>query len=150
LLLGAGLAVFFSIMVGLTPRWLYDLMPAQLSFEPFALDRLARTLEVLGAAGAIAVAFYAIGWIPRATPTRLLDIDAFYRGPLSGAARWGGVVLLRLHGSWDVVAQRLSQALGARFGGWLARQDNPYAAGGAGALQLAVIAAVLALALVLR
>jgi multicomponent Na+:H+ antiporter subunit D len=51
MLLGLTLAVFFCLSIGLAPGWLYGLLPAQLTFQPYAIERVAATLELLGAAG---------------------------------------------------------------------------------------------------
>ena len=135
MLLGGGLALFLCLSVGLAPRWLYDLMPADLAFRPFDLDRLAPQLELLGVAG---LAFMALGLTAQPTkrpPARLLDIDALYRGPVAAAGRWTGVVLLRLYGAWQAATARASHAAAQRVGRWAAACDRPF--GGRGVANFA-------------
>ncbi|MGD9815022.1 MAG: proton-conducting transporter membrane subunit [Hyphomonadaceae bacterium] len=150
MLLGAALAAFFCVSVGLAPRWLYDLMPAELSFAPFAPDRVAGRLETLGFAG---LAFVLLHLAERRTapaPVRLLDIDALYRGPLTAAGRWAGVLLLRGYGAWQVFSARLAAGSTRTLGQLAARFDRPYAARLGGALQLLSAAGVLLVMLLVR
>ncbi|MGE0741090.1 MAG: proton-conducting transporter membrane subunit [Hyphomonadaceae bacterium] len=142
--LGAGLAAFFSVSIGLAPRWLYDLMPANLSFQPFAIDRVAAQVEVLGAAGLVYVLLRAVNAAPAEHGVRLLDIDVFYRGPVASAARWAGVLLLRLYGAWQALTARIGRQGSRGFDALMRLCDRPYAArAGGAALQLLTIAAAL-------
>lgn len=150
MLLGAGLAVFLCLLVGLAPRWLYDLMPTELTFQPFALDRVGPQLELLGVAG---LAFMALRLraVAGRQPARLLDIDALYRGPVAGAGRWAGGLMLRLYGAWDAAADRASNAT-LRGIERLARAcDQPFTRTNvAPAAQFLSIAAVLLIILLFR
>jgi multicomponent Na+:H+ antiporter subunit D len=149
MMLGAALALFFCISIGLAPRWLYELMPASLTFDPFSLERLAPQLQLLGAAG---VAFLVLGWAgvaPKPRRVNLADLDALYRGPLASAGRWAGVLLLRVYGAWQVLTARLSERAGTAAEGVARRCDQPYAQGLAAAAQFAVFAAMLAMMLFL-
>ncbi|WP_135210765.1 proton-conducting transporter membrane subunit [Vitreimonas flagellata] len=150
MLLGAGLATFFCASVGMAPRWLYDLMPAQLTFEAFALDRVAPQLELLGVAGLAAIAFRVFAIAPRDLPIQLYDIDALYRGPLAGAGRWGGVLMLRIYGAWQDVSRRIARAVANAAQAWVSRCDRPYAASISSFVQLASIGAALGLMLLLH
>ena len=150
MLLGAGLATFFCISVGLAPRWLYGLMPAELSFDAFAIDRLAPQLELLGVAGLLGVAFRVFGLSPKANFAQLLDIDALYRGPLASAGRWSGVLMLRAYGAWQELSRRVARAIAAAVEGWISRCDRPYATSIASFVQIAVISGVLGLMLFAR
>jgi multicomponent Na+:H+ antiporter subunit D len=130
MLLGAGLAIFLCLLVGLAPRWLYDLMPAELTFQPFALDRMAPQLELLGVAG-LAMMLLGLGGQPKRAPARLLDVDALYRGPVAAAGAWTGVVMLRLYGAWQAATARLSRAAAERLGRWASACDRPFGPRGA-------------------
>jgi multicomponent Na+:H+ antiporter subunit D len=143
MMLGAGLAFFFCGSVGLAPRWLYGLMPTELTFQPFALDRLAPQLELLGAAGLAYLTLRAVGLAPKARTIDLLDVDALYRGPLAGAGRWAGVLMLRVYGAWQSFTSRLSDRAGRAIAIWARNCDRPYAAGIASAAQFAIIAGLL-------
>jgi len=148
MLLGAALGVFFCAAIGFAPNWLYGLMPANLTFEPYALDRLAPHLEMLGAAGAVYIMLRAVGLTPRERAVRLLDVDAFYRGPVAGAGRWVGVVMLRLHGAWQA-----GEARGAKWAGELLeslarRCDRPYRVGERGAFYLFLLGGAVIIAAV--
>ncbi len=150
MLLGTALAAFFCIAIGLAPQWLYDLMPAELSFQLYAPDRVAQQFELLGAAGVIYFVLLAMGVAPRARALRLLDIDALYRGPLAGAGRWLGVVMLRLYGAGrDAItgfSARAGTGLDALIGGF----DRPYSKSAASAFQWVTLALMLAVMLLAR
>jgi multicomponent Na+:H+ antiporter subunit D len=146
LLLSASLSLFFSLSVGLAPSWLYNLLPSQLSYSPYALDRLGAALQASGAAALFATCLYALGLWPKPLAKDLLDIDALYRGPIAASARWLGVVSLRLYGAWQGLTDQIARALGLLVIGWVKALDRPYARI-ATAWQVAFIAAALALAL---
>lgn len=126
MLLGAGVAAFFCISIGLAPDWLYGLMPTALTFAPFALDRVAPQLELLGAAGAAYILFRALGLSPKEKAIDLLDVDAFYRGPVSAAARWAGVVMLRIYGAWGAGITAIAARGANMLGAWTQSCDKPY------------------------
>jgi len=148
MLLGAGLAIFLCLSVGLAPRWLYDLMPAELVFQPFTADRVAPQLELLGVAGLVFMALRLKGAAPKRQPAVLLDIDALYRGPLASAGRWLGVVMLRVYGAWQSVTARASQSVTERLGRWAGACDRPFGGPGvANVAQFLSIAAVLMIVL---
>lgn len=150
MLLGAGVATFLCISVGLAPRWLYDLMPAELTFQPFALDRVAPQLELLGVAGLVYLVCHLAG-LGRPTAGRILDIDALYRGPVASGGRWAGVLLLRVYGAWQALAVRLSSMMGRAFADIAARCDRPFAPSStANFLQLLSIGALIAVILFFR
>ncbi len=142
MLLGAGVAAFFCISIGLAPNWLYGLMPTALTFAPFALDRVAPQLEMLGAAGVAYVLFRALGLAPKERAVDLLDIDAFYRGPVSGAARWAGVVMLRVYGAWGAAFAGLAARGASSLSAWTRSLDTPYLGRGWSALQFWAIGAL--------
>lgn len=146
LLLSASLSLFFSLAVGLAPSWLYDLMPSQVSYAPYTLDRLGAALQTSGAAALCATCLYAFGLWPKPSAKNLLDIDALYRGPIAASARWLGVVSLRLYGAWQSLTERVVRALGMFVIGWVKALDRPYARI-TPAWQVAAIAAALGLAL---
>lgn len=135
MLLGAGLAAFLCVSIGLAPRWLYDLMPAELEFRPFDAELVAPQLELLGVAGLVFMALRMRGAAPKRQPARLLDIDALYRGPLAAAGRWTGVLLLRLYGAWQMVTERAAHAAAYRLGRWASACDRPF--GGPGVSNVA-------------
>jgi multicomponent Na+:H+ antiporter subunit D len=143
MMLSAGLASFFCLSVGLAPQWLYGLMPAELAFQPFALDHVAPQLELLGAAGVVYLALRAFGLAARPRALDLLDLDALYRGPVAGAGRWAGVLMLRVYGAWQALTERISERGGKAMAAWTRACDRPYSGSGAGAAQLALIAGVL-------
>ncbi len=149
--LAAALATFLSAAVGFNPTWLYRLLPTNgLAFAPFTLDRLAPQLELLGAAGAAYVAIRAVRLVPKERALRLLDVDALYRGPIAGAGRWSGAVMLRIYGAAQTVVSRLADRGRAGFTALAQRCDRPYADSWAGAAQLGVICAVLVIILIAR
>jgi multicomponent Na+:H+ antiporter subunit D len=150
MLLGAALAVFFCLAVGVAPAWLYGLLPTELAFEPYALDRMAPQLELLGAAGAIYVVLRALRLAPQPRAGGLLDVDAFYRGPAAGAGRWVGVVLLRLYGAWQALLGRVASQLARAAGRWSRNCDRPYRVRAPGVVQLAALAVLVAVAMFWR
>lgn len=148
MLLGAALAVFFCLSVGLAPGWLYGLLPSALTFDPFAVDRLAPHLSLLGATGVAFLALRALKLTPQEAAVRLRDVDALYRGPVAGTGRWLGVVMLRVYGTAQAMIHAQAVA-GSRLAmRWIRACDQPYR--GEGRLQLAALLAVTALALVWR
>lgn len=143
MLLGAGLALFLCFAVGLAPRWLFDLMPAKIAFQPFVLDRIAPQLQLLGAAGVAFLALRATRIVPREQGVELLDIDAMYRGPLAQAGTWAGVLALRVYGAWQSWTRRVSGAAGRGLQVLAAACDRPYAPAGTAAVTLFCLGAVL-------
>jgi formate hydrogenlyase subunit 3/multisubunit Na+/H+ antiporter MnhD subunit len=143
MLLGAGLALFLCFAVGLAPRWLYNLMPADLIFQPFAIDRVAPQFEILGAAGISYLVLWSLRVAPRELGLRLLDIDALYRGPLADAGRWAGVLALRVYGAWQSWTRTSSDRFVRGLGALASACDRPYVRGNAGAAFLACVAAAL-------
>lgn len=146
MLLGAALAAFFCVSIGVAPAWLYGLMPTELTFAPYALDRVSAQFELLGAAGVAFVLLRAMRLAPRDRPVTLLDIDALYRGPLAGAGRWLGVVMLRFYGAWQAALARFAGWLGEQFDAWTRSFDRPYARASRAAFQLIAIAVLVAIA----
>jgi|CXWL01.1.fsa_nt_gi multicomponent Na+:H+ antiporter subunit D len=143
MLLAIALAAFLCVAVGLTPSWLFRLMPTALGFDAFALDRLAPQLELLGAAGVLYLGLRMVGLAPKQLPSALLDVDSLYRGPIAGAGRWIGVVMLRLYGGWRDTLKQTWRG-GLRFlDGWAAAWDRPYRGRWANPIQFAAICALL-------
>ena len=150
MLLGAGLAVFFCLAVGLAPGWLYGLLPTELAFEPYAHDRMAPQLELLGAAGVAYVVLRAVRLAAPPSVGGLLDVDAFYRGPAAGAGRWVGVVLLRIYGAWQAMLGRAAGRLARAAERWSRNCDRPYRQLAPAAAQLTVLAISVAVVMLWR
>jgi multicomponent Na+:H+ antiporter subunit D len=150
MLLGASVAAFFCLSVGLAPGWLYGLMPSELQFQPFSLDRLAPQLELLGASGLVMLGAWVLKLAPGARPLRLLDVDSLYRGPLAGAARWAGIVLLRLYGAVQNAGSAVTRGIARSLGAFARASDRPYDANAAAAIQLASFAILIVLLMVGR
>ncbi|ANP44909.1 proton-conducting transporter membrane subunit [Candidatus Viadribacter manganicus] len=148
-LLGAGLALFLCLAVGLAPRWLFDLMPAEISFQPFVLDRVTPQLQLLGGAGVVFLLLRLARAAPRDERVRLLDIDALYRGPLAEAGQWAGVLALRVYGAWQDWTRRASHAAGRSLEALANACDRPYA-GSSAAVTFACIGAVVLAMLFVR
>lgn len=151
MLLGAGLAAFLCLSIGLSPAWLYRLTPpTAIAFDPYAIDRLAPHLAMLGAAGAGYLVLRALRAAPPERRVRLLDIDALYRGPLAGIGRWTGVVSLRIYGAWGAVFGAAAGWAGRAFAGFARGGDRPYSDAASGAIGFCAIGAVLVIILVNR
>lgn len=147
MVLAIALATFFCLSIGVAPGWLYGLMPTELAFRPYEIERVAPQLELLGAAGATYLALRAVRLTAPERALRLLDVDAIYRGPAAGAGRWVGVVLLRVYGAWQLHWERVSKAAGAGIAGVIRLCDQPYRGRAWSAAQFAAIAAAIAIAL---
>jgi multicomponent Na+:H+ antiporter subunit D len=148
MMLGMILAAFFCVAVGLSPTWLYRLTPSEgLTFAPYTPGRLGPQLELIGAAGAAYVLFRALRLAPRERALELLDCDALYRGPVAGAGRWTGVVILRIFGALQALWDRLAARAAGLFAAWARGCDRPYADRWSGAAQFAAIGAVLVIIL---
>lgn len=150
ILLGCAVAAFFCISIGFAPTWLYGLLPSALAFEPYALDRLPPALSLLGASGLALVALQGMKLAPPERRVALRDVDALYRGPVAGAARWLGVVLLRIFGAAEAMAQRQLIRFGALCMLWVRRLDQPYRPGWPNILQAIGLITVIAAVLVVR
>ena len=147
MLLATALAAFFCISIGLAPAWLYGLLPAELAFAPYEIERAAPQLELLGAVGAAYLVLRAFKLTAPERALRVLDVDAIYRGPAAGAGRWIGVVLLRVYGAWRTQWERFAAAAGAGLARLLSLSDRPYRGGAWSATHFAAVALALAIAL---
>lgn len=147
MLLGAGLALFFCVSVGAAPRWLYGLMPAELTFQAFALDRLGPAAQMLGAAGLV---FLLAPRVAAMRNAHLLDVDSLYRGPLTAFARGLGAIALRGVDSWRRLGDHMGAAMGRALQATVALCDRPYKPGPNAAIELAVVSGLLALAMLMR
>lgn len=150
MLLGAGLALFLCFAVGLAPRWLFDLMPAEISFQPFLLDRIAPQLQLLGAAGVAFLGLRATRVVPKEQDVDLLDIDAMYRGPLAQAGQWAGILAMRVYGAWRSWTRRVSNAAGQGLQTLAAACDRPYAGSSTAAVTFLCVGAVLLVMFLVR
>lgn len=150
MLLAIGLAEFFCVSVGVAPNWLFGLLPADLAFQPYALERVGPQLELLGGAGVVFLLLRALRVAPAEQALRLLDVDAFYRGPAASAGLWLGVVALRVYGAGRDVSEHAGAWLMKGLSALASQCDRPYRAGLAQAAQMATLLAVLAAALVFR
>ena len=135
MLLGAGLAVFFCLAVGVAPRWLYSLLPTEIAFDPFASDAVGERLQLLGAAGLMLLALRALRATPELERRDVLDVDSLYRGPVAEGARWAGVLLLRIYGAAQYGFEHAMAALQKRIERNIASFDQPYARFAPGAAQ---------------
>lgn len=147
MLLAIALASFFCLSIGVAPAWLYGLMPAELTFRPYEIERVAPHIELLGAAGAVYLVLRALRLTAPERSLRLLDVDAIYRGPAAGAGRWVGIVLLRVYGAWQTHWERISKATGAGLARLIRLCDRPYRPAAWSAAHFTAIAAAIALAL---
>jgi len=149
--LAGAIAAFFCIAVGLNPGWLYDLLPPNgLVFAPFSVARMAPQLELLGAAAAVYGIIRALRLSPAERPIRLLDLDAFYRGPITAVARVSGAALLWVYGVVLALWNALARVAGTSFARGIRVLDRPYRPHWTGAAQLAAFAALLALIFIAR
>lgn len=150
MLLGSALATFFCLSVGLAPGWLYGLLPTEVAFAPYALERVGPQLQLLGATGAAFILMRAAKLAPAETRLRLLDADDFYRGPAAAAGRWVGVVLLRVYGAAQAAAARAGAAAGRRFVQATKGFDRPYRRQAAALAQVLTLALAVAIAMFWR
>jgi multicomponent Na+:H+ antiporter subunit D len=139
MLLGASLAAFFCIAIGVAPQWLYGLTPTEMSLDPFASDRFARQLQLFGAAGLAYTALRALKLTPAERPVRLFDIDALYRGPLVAIGRGAGAFTLTQLSRAQSLFEAMWATLSTLIAAWLHRLDKPYVQPWAAAAYLAAI-----------
>ena len=111
--------------------------------------RLAPHLALLGAAGVTLLAARALRLAPAEQHLRLRDVDALYRGPLAGAGRWLGVVLLRVYGTVQSFTEQQAAALGRFVMRAIRASDRPYG-GSSGLTSFAALRAAITVALVWR
>lgn len=146
MLLGASLAAFFCVALGLAPQWLYGLTPTEMSIDAYALDRVARQLQLLGGAGVVYLALRLARATAEERDASLRDLDALYRGPVVSAGRWAGVAALRTFAAMDSLLETAWAWLGKVAGQSLSTFDRPYAPlSGAAPLGVAVAMVVLAI-----
>ena len=143
MLLAMGLSSFFLLAIGLNPAWLYQLTPAELAYAPYDLSEVAPHFALIGFASSTYLALRATKLTPRERGMRLLDVDALYRGPVAGGARWVGVVLLRVYGAWQGAFLRVSTWTGAWAKRGVEAFDQPYRDQLSGAAQCVAVAALL-------
>lgn len=146
-LLASGIAGFICLAVGCAPSWLFALTPTPLDFAPFAPDRLAAYMEVVGLAGACFVLVNMFGLAPPERAVRVLDMDAIYRGPLADAALWTARTLVRTYAAWHAFVERAALATGAAWRKALSHLDQPHRDFATAPATLFPIAAALLLAL---
>ncbi|MBY0562861.1 MAG: hypothetical protein K2P58_01645 [Hyphomonadaceae bacterium] len=125
MVLGTSLAVFFCTSVGLAPQWLYGLMPAELTFDPFAVARLAPQLQLMGVAGVVYLLLRTRRPLP-APESEIPDVDGFYRGPLAQAGQMAGVLALGLYDASKRAADASGRWLSQRFAALVALCDDPF------------------------
>ncbi len=150
MLLGCALAAFFCLSVGLAPGWLFGLLPTEVAFAPYALERIGPQLQLLGATGAAYILMRAAKLVPAERTMRVLDADSFYRGPAAGAGRWIGVVLLRVYGTAQAALSRTGAAAGRSFAQITQAFDRPYRRQAAALAHLLTLALAVALAMFWR
>jgi multicomponent Na+:H+ antiporter subunit D len=126
MLLGGGLALFFSYAVGVIPRWLYGLMTAGLQFNPFEGPSWFLQLETLGAAGLIYLLLSMWRFARVEGRIRLLDVDAFYRGPLAAAGRVVGGAALSAYKAAQSAGARMQSATARALSRRTKTWDRPF------------------------
>lgn len=140
-------AAFFALAVGLTPNWLYALLPpGQVSHQPYAIERVLSQAQLLAAAGAVAAGIAMVAPLAGKGPVR--DVDWLWRSPGRHLATQFGAWLLRAYGEWGA-ALGATMHSASRAMAQLARvAERPdFAAAGAGAATLLLAIAGLFLVL---
>jgi multicomponent Na+:H+ antiporter subunit D len=106
-----GLAAFFCVAIGVSPGWLYGLLPEQILFHPYeGAGALSRVQLIVFAALAFALA-KAFGVYPTARSGDIADVDWLYRVP----GRILGSALVRAFGWLNDAVQAGAMALGRRW-----------------------------------
>lgn len=76
LLVGMGLAAAVNVAIGVAPGWLYQLLPAPVTYEPYAVSHLVSSLQMLVFA---ALGFWLLARWLEGEATVTLDTDWVYR-----------------------------------------------------------------------
>lgn len=126
MLLGASLAGFFCLAMGVAPQWLYGLTPTEMSIDAYALDRVSRQLQLLGGAGVIYLALHLAGVTAATSDAKLRDLDVLYGGPIVSAGRWAGVMALRGFDAADSLLHAFQARVSTIARQWLGAFDRPY------------------------
>lgn len=80
MLLAIGIASFYCIYIGIFPDWLYNKLPFPTSYRPYTAYHLSESMQILAFT---ALGFYLLRKKMKPEPKLNLDVDLFYRGPLS-------------------------------------------------------------------
>ena len=91
-----------------------------------------------------------MGLAPREQAMALLDLDAFYRGPVAAIARWSGVLALRVYGAGQLAIAGLGEAAGRSMARLSRTWDRPYRQKFIGFAQFMMIAGILLLFIIGR
>lgn len=133
LLLGA----FVAVAVGLTPNWLYAMLPpGEVSHQPYAPERIVAQAQLLAAAGAVGVVLH-LFW-PAPQGAGLTDVDWLWRRPGRRLAAQMGGGLLAAYGWWGAALGRVGRWAGRGVSklGQIAERPDPAARAVAAALLL--------------
>ncbi len=130
----------YAILTAEISKATFGLTPSELTMSPFAPDRIARQIELLGAAGVAFLSMHAVGLFPRERGASLVDMDALYRGPITGAGRWSGIVALRIFGAGQKAIDLMWNKSGQAAGAVMRLLDHPYRPRLAAAAELAALA----------
>ena len=79
------IAAFLCFFIGCSPQWLYRMLPRPVLYEPYTGAHLSETIQILAFTG---LGFYLLA--RKMTPRDVihLDLDWFYRKPLTAWVQW--------------------------------------------------------------
>ncbi len=77
-----GIAATLCVGIGVFPALLYGILPFECDYHPYTVSHVVQQLQLLSFATLGVVAALHLGWYPQPA-TMLLDVDWFYRKPLS-------------------------------------------------------------------
>ena len=120
-----GLAAFFCVAIGMSPGWLYGLLPEQILFHPYEGSGAFSRLQLIVFAAMAFVVAKTARLYPTVNGADIADIDWLYRTP----GRALGAALVRASAWASVTSQRGADFLLARWRAWaqagLAGADRP-------------------------
>ena len=86
MLLAMGMTAAACILIGVFPNVLYQWLPHEMDFHPYAFDHIITQLQLLFFAALAFVVLFRNGWYPPEIKSINLDFDWFYRKPLNNLA----------------------------------------------------------------
>jgi multicomponent Na+:H+ antiporter subunit D len=104
--LAMGLVLFFILVIGVSPDWLYGFLPEQIFVHPYDWEHVTRHAQLVAFALLAFAALQVTKLLPKDRGRDLADIDWFWRGPGLRATAALGSVSLAAYGRARQALQR--------------------------------------------
>lgn len=121
MLVAMGIAAGLSLLIGIYPDALYDLLPRDYRYKPWTAEHVVTQMQLLALAALVFVVVWRTGLFPRDVRATWLDPDWLWRRP---AAWLAGSALTGALSGWEAIFARGYSAT-ARLARALAMQHGP-------------------------